>query len=165
MKNLKLILSIFVLLALLIIRILVENTPYVAISNIIFPIIVSIFIPWLLFEYQFKRQKEHEEIKEKLKIYNKLRELLTRAKNRNLSNKGSFDFTSSEIKQIIKIFDEHKHLLSSEICSFWDIITNKEGNKELLLSVDFSEKETDLIPLEIDDKLLNLIETELNKLK
>lgn len=105
------------------------------------------------------------EIKEKLKIYNKLRELLTRAKNRNLSNKGSFDFTSSEIKQVIKIFDDHKYLLSSEIGDSWEKITNKEGNKELLLSVDFSERETNLIPLEIDDNFLGIVEIELNRLK
>lgn len=165
MKNLKAILGIVFLICLVILRILVENTKYIALSNILFPIFISLLIPWLLFEYQFKRQREHEEIKEKLKIHNTLTELLTRAKNRNLSNKGSFDFISSEIKQIIKIFNDNKHLLSSEICNSWKTITNKNRNKELLLSVDFSEKETDLIPLKIEDSFLNLIESELNKLK
>lgn len=165
MKNLKAMLGILFSICLVILRVLVENTEYVALSNILFPVFISLMVPWLLFEYQFKRQKEHEEINEKLKIHNELRGLLTRAKNRNLNSKGLFDFTSNEIKQIIKIFDISKHLLSSEICNFWDSIVDKDGNKVLLLSVYFSEKETDLIPLEIDDKFLKLVETELNKLK
>lgn len=161
------ILGILLLALIVTIKLYVENTKnmeYIASSNILYPIIISLIIPWLIFEYKFKRQREFEEIKEKLKVYTKLYELLNFAINRP-GEEGTFEFTNTEIKEIRKIFYEDKHLLSPGICDLWTKITNNEENKQLLSYFDGNESGFSIMPLKIDKKLLDSVKKELNNLQ
>lgn len=107
------------------------------------------------------KQEESSKV-EKIKIYNKLNSILNRARNRHLSNDG-VDLLTTEIKEIRNIFEDNKHIITTEIYDLWNAVVKNPDNEDFFRAIDFS-KGSDLFPLQIDNKLMESIEKELKKL-
>ncbi|MCK4730591.1 MAG: hypothetical protein KAT28_04685 [Candidatus Aenigmarchaeota archaeon] len=120
------------LIVFIILKIVIEchYTEYITQSNIIFPIIISSILSYLIFEYKFKRQQDYKEKQEKVRIYNELREILNAPNNRNkgkIFKKIGITFFPCEINRLKELIEKNQHIIALKIIKIWDELSKQKG--------------------------------------